>query len=310
MNTAAIINLALRRHRLKGQVIPDSPAMAIMLLVLLCVASPPAFSRPFALELPGDDFHPGWRKSEPALSFEAKNLYGYIDGGAELFLEFGFKELMVQRYSRGEQEVSLDLYQMAGPDAALAIYLAKKGVEQPVPGVPCRNTGGPYQITALKGRCFIQVTDLSGKKEVQPVMIKLLRSLLVNIPEEAARDWLEGLPAGRIPGSELLVAGPYSLQMVYTLAEGDVLQLGGRVTGVCVELEDAVQGKRTFLRIDYPDTAAAAAAFENIKNNLDEYLTRIEAGSDTLTFQDYQGKFGRVVRNKKNIEIELHLSQL
>jgi hypothetical protein len=71
-----------------------------------------------------------------------KDMYGYIDGGAELFFEFGFSELTVQRYRCGERELSLDLYRMTGPDAALAVYLAKKGEERPVPGVEDRNTGG------------------------------------------------------------------------------------------------------------------------------------------------------------------------
>jgi hypothetical protein len=280
--------------------------LAALSFLAVMIASLPLY----AIDLPGNGFYPGWRKAEASRNYESKNLYGYIDGGAELFLEFGFNELVSQRYHCGEEELSLDLYEMASADAALAAYLAKKGEEQPITAVPCRNTGGTWQITALKGRCFIQVTNLSGEEKILPVMIELMQTLLAHIPEEAARDWLNGLPGNRIPGSELLVAGPYSMQMFYTLAEGDVLQLGGKVMGIGVDLLDANQRKQTFLRIAYPDSAAARSAFENVKSNLDEYLTQIEAGSDTLTFQDYKGEFGRVLRSRSFIEMELHLSQL
>jgi len=65
-------------------------------------------------EWPGDEFAPGWRRYQTPMVFSAKDLYGYIDGGAELFFEFGFSELTVQRYRCGERELSLDLYRMTG----------------------------------------------------------------------------------------------------------------------------------------------------------------------------------------------------
>jgi hypothetical protein len=262
------------------------------------------------IDPPPDQFIPGWRKFEAAMVFLNKDLYGYIDGGAELFLEYGFVDLRVQRYRHGDSELSLDAYQMAGPDAALAIYLAKKGNEQPVTGVGCRNTGGDYQITALKGRYFIQVNNLSGEAKNLAIMVALLEYFLKQVPEEIAQNWLDGLPADRIPGSELLVAGPYSLQMVYTLAEGDVLQLAGKRFGVCTEVMDEARQKHTYIRIAYPDQKNSQAAFENLKSNLDGYLSKIQVTTDSLTFKDYKNEFGRVIKVGCVIEINLHLPRL
>jgi len=264
----------------------------------------------YAIDLPADEFVSGWRRFEATMVFAHKDLYGYIDGGAELFFEFGFSDLQVQRYRCGERELSLDVYQMTGPDAALAIYLAKKGEEQPVPNLPGRNTGGDYQITALKGRFFVQVNNQTGEAENFPIMVKLMHALLQQVPAESARDWFLDLPSDRIPGSELLIAGPYSLQMIYTLGQGDVLQLAGKQYGVCVETFDEQGFRYTMIRVAYPDEAAAVAALAHLVAHLDEYLVVIQSKEDLLSFRDYQNQYGRVVRMKNVLELRLHLPSL
>jgi len=264
----------------------------------------------YGQEWPGDEFAPGWHRYQAPMIFAGKDLYGYIDGGAELFFEFRFSELTVQRYRCGERELSLDLYRMADPDAALAVYLAKKGEEQPVPGVEDRNTGGDWQITALRGRWFIQVNNQSGEPDNLSAMIRLLQGALRQIPLDAAQDCLRDMPADRIPGSELLVAGPLSLQMVYTLGEGDILQLGGKYFGVCVEMPDDEQRRSVLLRVNYADSAACRAAFAHVQANLDTYLVKLAKDENSFTFRDYKNEYGRVVRSGRVLEIRLNLSRL
>jgi hypothetical protein len=263
-----------------------------------------------ASDLPPDDWVAGWRRDGSPLSFTRQDLYGYIDGGAELFFEFGFSDLLVQRYRCGNREVSLELYQMTGPDAGLAVYWAKRGRETLVPGIQEPHTGGEYQITVLKGRYFVQANNQSGEAENLPVMIKLLQWLLPRLPAESAQDWLQKLPVNRVAGSELLVAGPYSLQMVYTLGEGDVLQLAGGLFGVCADVAEGLKHKRTLVRVEYPTEEAACAAMANVQNNLDEYLVKVRASRDSLTFKDFNNEYGRVVRSGSNLELNLHLLRL
>ena len=59
---------------------------------------------------PKDNFVKGWVKSGQTLRFTKNDLYGHINGGAELFLEFGFNELLVQRYEKGGEEITLEIY--------------------------------------------------------------------------------------------------------------------------------------------------------------------------------------------------------
>ena len=47
----------------------------------------------------GIDGVPGWKRTGAPERYNKEGLYGYIDGGAEIVLEYGFRELSVQRFA-------------------------------------------------------------------------------------------------------------------------------------------------------------------------------------------------------------------
>jgi hypothetical protein len=107
-------------------------------------APPPAIPEP--------GFAPGWTKAGPLRTFTGQDLFNQIDGGAELFLEFGFVKLRLQAYARGKAELTLNAYEMESAASALGIYLMKMGRETPFPEIGARNSCEEIQLTILKGR--------------------------------------------------------------------------------------------------------------------------------------------------------------
>jgi hypothetical protein len=255
---------------------------------------------------PAADFTPGWSLGE-RLVFEKGNLYDYIDGGADLYLEFGFERVLVQRYARDDAELTLEAYEMSDGDAALGLYLMKCGVETPIPDVPARNTGEPAQLTIRKGRYFLHVNSFSPGADLLPDMVRLARRALEAIVDEPAGRPLDLLPAeGLVKGSERLIRGPNALQSIYTLGEGDVLFLAGRATGVAADYRDE-GGVWTLVLVPYPDESAAAAALAHLRGHLDSYLEVRTERPDGFVFKDFQGRFGSVARRGSLLEIRLHL---
>jgi hypothetical protein len=267
-----------------------------------------AQSRDVADPIP-DRFADGWKKSQAVMRFAQKDLYGYIDGGAELFLEFGFYELAVQRYQYRDNEMSLDLYRMESPDAALAVYLAKKGQEQPVAEVACRHTGGDYQITALRGRYFIQINNFNGKIENRPAMLALFKAVVNTIADERPHDWFNRLPANTIAGSEMLVRGPFSEQSIFTFGEGDMLQLDGKQFGWSVDYTGTDGRRQTWLEVNYADSLKSSQVFRYLADHLDPYLHKVEENRTRLLFKDYNDQYGEIERCGQTLQIRLHLSQ-
>jgi hypothetical protein len=167
--------------------------------------------------LPGDGFAPGWARSEPPRAYPGNRLFDHIDGGAELYVEFGFETLALQRYAKGEDELVLEIYEMTGPEAALGLYLMKCGRETPLAEIPARNSSEAAQFTILKGRYFIHVNNPSAREDLVPAMTTLAARALEPLPDERPADLLSLLPAdGLVPGSPFLFRGPVGLQSVST----------------------------------------------------------------------------------------------
>jgi hypothetical protein len=263
-------------------------------------AGPPA--------IPDPGFAPGWAKAGALRTFAGQDLFNQIDGGAELFLEFGFAKLRLQAYARDKAELTLNAYEMESAASALGIYLMKMGRETPFPEIAARNSGEEAQVTILKGRYFIQVDNLGDVPASKAEIAALANAFLADVAEEAALTPLDLLPAeGKVPGSERLIRGPYGLQPYFTFGEGDILQLGGKTFGVVAnyrERPDAV-----FLRfiIPYAEETQAGSVYANLLANLDPYLNVLETRERAFVFEDHLGKFGIVERKGSNLDIRVSL---
>jgi hypothetical protein len=278
----------------------------VVLLVLLLgsVRFLPALQ---TIELP-EMLISGWAKAGPPAEFQGGNLFDYIDGGAEIFLEFGFDRLLVQNYRKGDSEIALELFRMESPAAALGIYLMKCGVETPIEGIPARNSSDKTQFTILKGRFFIHINNPDGSEWHLPVMADLARVLLGSISRGEPVLLLDDLPReNKVPGSERLIRGPYALQSIFTFGEGDVFELQGRIFALAADYRDQEDEPSTRLIIPYPDELRASSAFRNLIDKLDPYLKVIDKGESGLAFEDYRGKFGTVERKGSKLQIRLNL---
>jgi len=264
-----------------------------------------------ALELPGDGVAFGWRPAGGVRRFDQSNLYGHIDGGAELFLELGFRELLLQKYRCGDREIDVEAYQMASPAAAIGIYLMRQGkTEATIAGLPGWNGGDRYQLTARRGDLFLQVNAFDGREEDVPAMVALAQAVLTQLAdtEPEPSPWALLPAAGQLPGRRLLFTGPYSLQAIFTFGEGDILSQHGEVLGVAAEYDGAGTTPRTELAVRYQGEAAAGEAYAFLARNLDSALKVLEKGEAALVFADYQGKFGRIAREGAVLRAVLHLA--
>ena len=260
--------------------------------------------------LPPVDFLGVWDRHEATRIFPGAELYGHIDGGAELFLEFGFDVLTLQRYRHGEDEFVLEIYRMADPEAALGIYLMKCGRETPDAGFPDRHTVGRYQLAFVKGRYYVLVTLVQGKAELQPVLLEFGRSVAAGISPADAPAVLGLLPReGLVEDSVRLIRGPYALQSVAGgLGEGDLLRLGGRIAAVAGDYGEPGGTVSTRVIAEYPSGEAALAAFRHLREGLDPLLKVLGAGEDRLVFRDRAGRFGVVSLAGSRLDVRLELS--
>ncbi len=259
--------------------------------------------------MPADEAVAGWKRSDSVRVFSRADLYGYIDGGAELFLEFGFDRLTLQKFRSGSNEMAVEIYRMADPVAATGIYLMKCGRPTRDPSFAPRHAIGRQQLMFVRERYFVTVNDLSGTDRLGLELLKFGRAVAAGLPADRVPAELSLLPArGLVAGSERLVRGPFGLQSIYTLGEGDILQLGGRTVAVAGDYPDPT-GPRTRLLVVYPDAAAASRAFANLRQNLDTFLKPVTISATRLVFKDYEKMFGLATVSARTIEVTLHLER-
>lgn len=252
----------------------------------------------------------GWKKNGPLRQFAGSSLYNYINGGSELFLEFGFELLLLQKYCKGEDEVSIEVYRMQSPESALGIYLMKCGKETPIPEISARNTGDRYQIMIVKGDYFLLANNFSAKEALLTVMVELANATVKEIADKKPADLFLILPKQHlIEGSKFLIRGPYSLQSIYTFGQGDILLLRKKIFGVGGDYQDE-QGKTyTIIVIKYSDASYAQKVINNLILNLDPYIKILNKDNNSFTFKDYQEKIGIVSLKRNILNIKLNISE-
>lgn len=278
------------------------------LVVALAAVAAAAASAPASGVLPPDGSAGGWKRSRPVMVFRGADLYGHINGGSEVFLELGFDTLVVQDYAKGTGALAVEVYTMRDPLAAAGIYLLKCGREDHAPGLAAPHAYAPRQVQLWRGRTYVSITNFDGGEETTKAMVAFARLIAAKLPPPGPVPGLDALPVdGRDPSSVRVIRGPATLESVYTLGPGDILQLGGTLTAVAADYPDGHGGTFTRIVATYPDAARARAAFDNVAANLDSYIEPVSRTGEALVFKDWDGRFGEVRPAGARLEIRVNL---
>ncbi len=145
-------------------------------------------------------------------------LYEHIDGGAELFHEYGFAALQVGYYRRGEEEILVEVYRMASPAAAHALF--RYGRDPAAEALPAPYVGSRYELylECLHGDELVKLAGPGpGAGEAR---LALLRGLIPAPVEPGALAGVGVLPEACAAGSEVPLPGPLALRNFAAAADG------------------------------------------------------------------------------------------
>lgn len=278
--------------------------VAILCLVLalpLLAAGDPSL-------LPPDGFSPGWARDGAPKVYEGEGLYDHIDGGGEAFLELGFEACTVQRYRKGAETFTFEVYRMTDTAAALGIYLTQCGRETPDKTFAERHTVGKNQLLLVKGRTYLVATSPEASPGLPKALVAAARAAAEGIAPAPPPAALSLLPEeGLVPGSLRILRGPIGLQALVTLGDGDVLLLKRRVPAVAGDFRDKGGSSRSLIVVAYPDSDSAGAALKNLREHLDPYLTVESAGPSRLVWKDHNGLFGTASLDGSRLVLETFL---
>ncbi len=168
-------------------------------LFFLCACAAPVGRAYGALETPG--YFPdmeGWTK-EPAPSvYDAETLYEYINGAADLYLDYDFRELSTLYYEKGEsQGIAVDVYMHASPRDAFGIYSRERPTDTEFLQIGAQGYYEKGILNFVAGPYYVKLSGYSLGDRDEEVLKSLASGVAGRI------DRAEGLP-------ELLAAFPDS----------------------------------------------------------------------------------------------------
>src|SRR5450759_3753641 len=96
--------------------------LAVALVAILATGASIGCKKSHINPFPASNAVVGWQKTSDTRVFEAKDLWQYIDGDAEQYIQAGVVSTSTSDYKyQGKIEAVVDVYTMGGPDGARAI---------------------------------------------------------------------------------------------------------------------------------------------------------------------------------------------
>jgi len=149
----------------------------------------------------------GWKLASPPARYTDENLFEYIDGGAEAFLQFDFQDLVAASYVNAKKiEVTVDIYHHRDADRAFGMYTQERR-----PG-STKMPGGLEGIAAednlqfVAGAYYVKLAlPEGGDRSLLPMFARKIAAKIPGRREPPAV--LQAFPAkGKQPRAEKLAA--------------------------------------------------------------------------------------------------------
>jgi len=173
--------------------------LALSVFLLICVAAPRASAGSVPL-LPEGSV--GWTVVEPPRSFGPDNLYMEIDGEAELFLQYEFREMtsaIVARAKDKRRTYRVERFLHGDPHEAFGVYSQHRFPDQETVRLDSSEAIiSERSLDSFRGSYFVRIRaggDPSGSREE---LLALGRAVLGNLPGKG--DPPAETLAFRIPG--------------------------------------------------------------------------------------------------------------
>lgn len=126
--------------------------------------------------LPAPEALQGWAPAGRPQTADGQELFSLIDGGAELFLRFGFERALTQEYADGKGGViSLEIYRMQDQAGARDVYAQKTGQDAAPLGIGAAGVQGDYYLIFWQDRYLVTVTALDQEATTRHALLPLAR---------------------------------------------------------------------------------------------------------------------------------------
>lgn len=169
-----------------------------------------------------------WKLTEQK-NFTGKKLFDHINGGADIYYEYGFVQVHVGYYQKDNQEILVERYQMSDPVAAYGIHsLTSDAAAQKLPS-PYTGRIYDFYLDCVNGNDYIKIINYDTLNYDERMQI--LKDLIPNpISLKGLEEIFSILPEERIPGSEVIFRGSLGVRNFCILGQDKSFDFGKSVS--------------------------------------------------------------------------------
>ncbi|MBI5646361.1 MAG: hypothetical protein HY962_05465 [Ignavibacteriae bacterium] len=178
----------------------------ILAALLACVLLSSLHAQPsgnFRL-LPKDNEVKGWtRKGEPR-SFKAEKLWEYINGGADVYIDYGFKEVVTVDLAAGDKSMVIDVYEFADFEGAFGLYARERAPSYKFISIGAGGYQEGVSLNFYQAKNYIKISAFSDDQDTRTAMKKAADIVSRNIGtfKKAPTLLAYFLPGGLVKNSE------------------------------------------------------------------------------------------------------------
>jgi len=229
--------------------------------------------------LPADPPPNGWELVSEATTFNSESLYSLVNGQAESYFAYGFKQVAVQGYENAERaRLSVEIWELDTPADAYGLFTT--GIAGDPTAVGNEGDTDPgRRLSFWQDRYYVQVR---ARQELPDSDIRsFAESIAARLPAGGERPALvDRLPAeGQIERSTRYFHEEISLQDELWLGGENLLNLSSQTNGCLARYQNGDKIGQLLL-IEYPDEGSTADALAALlAGSIDSLVTASSQGN-------------------------------
>ncbi len=192
------------------------PGLRILGPFVLAILSAPALTvaQKSVLDyLPNLGQSDGWSTLGEPQTAEGDDLFFLINGGAEIYHEYGFSRAVIQSYDRGEVSINLEIYEMENVESAYAVYSFKTARGGESVDIGAESSFEEYYLNFWKGKVVVTLIGFDTSSATRSGILELARAVDSNILGDSPTPALVGI----LPDTVLNSTGKHTTYLVGNL---------------------------------------------------------------------------------------------
>jgi len=235
----------------------------------------------------------GWEPDKNDKYFNSENLYEHINGGAELYISYGFRKAISRTYlSDGKLEINVDIFDMADPKNAFGVFTHTRDSIDNTFGQGCK-----IYIDAVifwKGRFYVSVMCFDESESSRQAILKMAAYISENIPQTGDLPAiLSYLPEKELIEESILYFHHHAWQNAfYYLSDENIFNITDQTDAVLAKYGDK-ENRHYLLLIMYPNEEESKQALKHFRISYleNELASVIQTEDDRWLGAEQNGAF-------------------